>query len=79
MKFLVLLILFIIIFYLGINAVLRNVFRFMSGGEPASRRSTYTRKEQHQPPKDRWYVPKQKKKKVIDNDEGEYVEYEEIK
>lgn len=78
MKFLILLILFIIIFYIGVNAVIRNLFRFF-GNDTPPRHNPYNRPRQETERKDRWYAPKNKRKKVIDEDEGEYVDYEEVK
>ena len=78
MKYLLLLIIFITIFYLGVTAVLRGFFRFMTGTDPRRPQQDTRRVQYKKPEKEKWYAPKKKKSKVIDDDEGEYVEYEEI-
>ncbi len=78
MKYLLILIFFLAIFYAGINALMGGFFRMIFGYDPRKRQQQTKSQQQHKVEKDRWYSPKKSKKKVIDQDEGEYIDYEEV-
>jgi hypothetical protein len=73
MKFILLIILFLFLMgtFFGFS-----IFRFLVGGRPAPRQSrqSQSRSKKNQPS----YKAKQTKK-IISHDEGEYVDFEEVK
>lgn len=78
MKYLLIFILFLAIFYAGINALMGGFFRMLFGYDPRKQQPPKKNQQQHKVEKDRWYAPKKDKKKIIDQNEGEYVDYEEV-
>lgn len=77
MKYLLIFILFLAIFYAGINALMGGFFRMLFGYDPRKQQPK-NNQQQRKVEKDRWYAPKKDKKKIIDQNEGEYVDYEEV-
>jgi hypothetical protein len=53
-----------------------SVFRFLFGGRPASKR---TQQSQNRSKQNQSSSKSKQKKKIINSDEGEYVDFEEIK
>ncbi|MDD4821226.1 MAG: DUF4834 family protein [Bacteroidales bacterium] len=78
MKYLLIFILFLAILYAGINALMGGFFRMLFGYDPRKQQPPRNNQQQRRMEKDKWYAPKKDKKKVIDKNEGEYVDYEEV-
>ncbi|MDR2622342.1 MAG: DUF4834 family protein [Dysgonamonadaceae bacterium] len=73
MKFILLIILFLFLMgtFFGFS-----IFRFLFGGRPASKQ---TQQSQNKSKQNQSSSKSKQKKKIISHDEGEYVDFEEIK
>ena len=66
-------------FFVGLFKVLRNIYKALTGEDPTERKRKYNNPYRTEQPKSNVHSSKtEKKKKDISDDEGEYVDYEDV-